>query len=118
MEKLASNMSPQLVHSGMLTFDVGANAGYYTLLLARRVGPNGRVVAFEPNPINVAYLREHLRLNKFCNVEIVEAAVTDTDGTAFFSGTGSMGKLSKTGMSVETVRLDDYPHPDFVKIGH
>ncbi len=35
---------------GMVIFDVGANIGFYTLLLAKRVGPTGRVHAFEPDP--------------------------------------------------------------------
>lgn len=47
-----------LVQPGMTVFDVGANVGYYTLLLARGVGPKGRVIAFEPNPINIAHLKK------------------------------------------------------------
>jgi FkbM family methyltransferase len=100
----------------MVAFDVGANVGYYTLLLARGVGPKGRVTAFEPNPANVARLKEHLRLNKIDNVEIVEAAVSDTTGTAFLSGEGATGKLSQTGTPIQTLQLDNYPRPDFIKM--
>jgi len=35
---------------GMTAIDVGANVGYYTILLADAVGPLGRVIAWEPNP--------------------------------------------------------------------
>ena len=100
----------------MVAFDVGANVGYYTLLLARGVGPKGRVIAFEPNPFNLTYLKEHLRLNKIGNVEIVEAAVSDREGVAFFSGEGAMGKLSQTGAPTKIVQLDNYPKPDFIKM--
>jgi FkbM family methyltransferase len=100
----------------MVAFDVGANVGYYTLLLSRGVGPQGRVFAFEPNPVNFAHLKEHLRLNKIGNVEIVEAAVSDRAGTAFFSGEGSTGKLSQTGTPTKTVQLDNYPRPDIIKM--
>jgi FkbM family methyltransferase len=100
----------------MIAFDVGANVGYYTLLLARRVGPKGLVIAFEPNPSNLIYLKQHLRLNKIDNVKIVEAAVDDKEGVAFFSGSGSMGKLSQAGFSVNSVILDNYPRPDFIKM--
>jgi FkbM family methyltransferase len=62
------------------------------------------------------HLKEHLRLNKIDNVEIVEAAVSDTTGTASFSGKGTTGKLSQTGAPVETVQLDNYPRPDFIKM--
>ena len=57
-------------------------AGYFFRWLAW-VGPKGRVIAFEPNTANVAYLRRHLSLD---NVDIVEATVSDREGTAFFSG--------------------------------
>jgi hypothetical protein len=40
----------RFVRRGTTVVDVGANVGYYTLLLADAVGPQGRVVAFEPNP--------------------------------------------------------------------
>ena len=33
---------------GTTVFDVGANIGYYSVMLSRGVGPDGRVVAFEP----------------------------------------------------------------------
>jgi FkbM family methyltransferase len=40
---------------GMVVVDVGANFGYYSLLMADAVGPTGKVFAFEPNP-NIARL--------------------------------------------------------------
>src|SRR5882724_6714622 len=42
-----SNLRP-----GMVVLDIGANVGQYTLIAAGAVGPNGRVHAFEPNPIS------------------------------------------------------------------
>src|SRR5688572_3204906 len=38
------------VGNGDVVFDIGANAGAYTLLLAQWVGTHGRVFAFEPAP--------------------------------------------------------------------
>jgi FkbM family methyltransferase len=115
-EKQFAKYVAGLVRPNMIAFDVGANVGYYTLLLARRVGPGGRVIAFEPNPVNIACLKRHLRLNKITNVEIVEAAVSDCSGTSYFSGDWAEGKLAQTGSLVKTVRLDDYPRPDLVKM--
>ena len=115
-EKLCAEFVASLIQPGMVAFDVGANVGYYTLLLARGVEPEGRVIAFEPNPTNVAHLKEHLRLNKINNVEIVEAAVSDREGTAFFSGEGATGSLSQTGTPLRTVQLDNYPRPNFIKM--
>jgi len=115
-EKPSAEYVAALVRPGMTAFDVGSHVGYYTLLLARGAGPRGRVIAFEPNPVNVAHLKQHLRLNNIDNVEIVEAAVSDRNGTGFFSGENAAGKLSSTGTFVKTVRLDDYPRPDLIKM--
>lgn len=53
------------VREGMTAFDVGANLGYYTVLLAELVGPAGRVHAAEPNPAILSRLRRTVRLNGF-----------------------------------------------------
>ena len=44
-EKPCVEFVASLIRPGMVAFDVGANVGYYTLLLARGVGPKGRVIA-------------------------------------------------------------------------
>lgn len=110
------------VKPGMTVFDVGAHAGYYTLMLSRLVGPQGRVLAFEANPANASRLRKHLNLNDIGNVEVIEAAVTDREGETFFHTNddvgkyGYMGKISEIGTPVRTVRLDDFPTPDLIKM--
>lgn len=62
-------------------WDIGANVGLYTLPAARRVGPSGRVFAFEPMPRNVEILRSHIAMNGFRNVTVVAAGVGDEIGT-------------------------------------
>ena len=49
-ERKESLLLRRILRSGDVFWDVGANLGYYTLLGAACVGPNGRVVAFEPFP--------------------------------------------------------------------
>jgi FkbM family methyltransferase len=72
-----------LVPSGGTCLDVGANVGYYTLHFAKRVGPRGRVFAFEPDPRNAARLRRNIALNGFDSfASVMEAAVSDRDGRA------------------------------------
>lgn len=51
------------VRPGMTVVDVGANYGYYTLLLADAVGEAGHVIAVEPNPDAVSLLSESVLLN-------------------------------------------------------
>jgi hypothetical protein len=51
---------------GSWCVDVGANYGYYTLLMAGACGPEGRVAACEPNPLLAeTYLPQNLALNGF-----------------------------------------------------
>jgi len=49
----------------MVCVDVGANLGYYALLMADIVGPTGRVLAFEPNPAVARLLEANLGVNGF-----------------------------------------------------
>jgi FkbM family methyltransferase len=51
------------VSAGDTVYDIGANIGYASLSLAKRVGPNGRVGAFEPVPRNVDLLRKCIEVN-------------------------------------------------------
>jgi FkbM family methyltransferase len=59
--------------------DVGGHVGYLSVLMAKIVGPAGKVVAFEPMPDSFEVLRENVRLNHLENVEMVQAAVGETE---------------------------------------
>jgi hypothetical protein len=75
----------KFVRPGMIAYDVGAQAGFYTLILSRLVGDQGRVFAFEPNARELTYLIRHVSLNRLRNVEIVQAAVGEKTGTVPFT---------------------------------
>jgi FkbM family methyltransferase len=94
---------------GGVFFDIGTQAGYHTLLASRLVGAKGRVCSWEPVPRNVGYLRRHVTLNGLANVTVIEAAVSDRDGTVHFDTSGSYmaGHISEQGaLAVPTMRLD------------
>lgn len=55
-EPALSRLAARVVRDGDVCLDVGANVGWYTLLLRRLVGPSGAVRAFEPNPSAFARL--------------------------------------------------------------
>lgn len=74
---------------GGVFFDIGANAGFYTLLAARLVGSTGKVFAFEPLPENVDLLKKHVALNALGNVDVHATAITDTSGRARFARSSS-----------------------------
>jgi FkbM family methyltransferase len=101
----------QVVKPGDIFYDIGAHVGYYTLLGSKLVGPIGKVIAFEPNPRNIRYLNNHLRLNDITNVEVYEAAVSGFVGTALFEEgpSSSEGRLSDhDGFLVKTINLDEF----------
>ncbi len=75
-----------LVSPGDRVWDLGAHKGYVAMALARRVGPSGSVVAFEPSGTNLWFLRRHIDWNALTNVRILPVAVSDRDGHDQFGG--------------------------------
>jgi FkbM family methyltransferase len=65
---------------GQVAVDIGCHKGAYTYWMRRRVGPSGAVYAFEPQPKQVAYLREAFSAMQYDNVELVPMAVSDKCG--------------------------------------
>ena len=67
----------QVVQPGSVALDLGANFGFHTLEIARCVGSNGRVLAFEPQRIIHQQLCHHVFINNILNVWTFNAAVGD-----------------------------------------
>jgi FkbM family methyltransferase len=125
----------ELVKPGMVAYDVGANIGYITLMLAQAVGASGKVFSFEALPDNVARLMTNLALNKLeRRVQVEAAAVVDRSRQVEFlvGPSGGMGKAqgsagrqnvrySKT-LEIPGLSLDEFvyhlghPEPQIVKI--
>jgi FkbM family methyltransferase len=118
---------------GMWCVDVGANYGYYTLLMAAACGPEGRVVACEPNPLLAGtYLPQNLALNGFYHdVEICSKVVGNMDDRTvdfvLHDGDFATSSLERWAyahrcgtVQVPAVTLDrlctDWPRLDLVKI--
>jgi FkbM family methyltransferase len=70
----------QALKPGMTAFDLGANAGYYTVMMAKRVGEAGRVYAVEPLLQSFTLLERNVRLNGLDNVQLEQIAIADQDG--------------------------------------
>lgn len=96
---------------GMRFFDIGANAGFYTLAAARRVTPAGHVWAFEPYAENVCNLLRHVDMNEIDNVTVVQAAVSTHTKLAGFSiaESNAMGHVSTDSKYlVPTLCIDEF----------
>ncbi len=82
-ERAALDLFASVLAPGQVVLDIGAWIGMYTLLASRRVGPQGHVYAFEPNPASRAVLSANLERNRAENVTVVPAAVFDEPGRAW-----------------------------------
>lgn len=114
---------PALIEPGDFVIDIGANYGWFTLLMAGAVGASGRVVAIEPWPQTCNELRRNVTRNGFASrVQIHEVAVSDSSGTVSFNlfaelphGHASMSTLGRrdfVSQQVRALRLDDLVDPE------
>ena len=78
---------------GDTVFDVGAHVGVYTLFLSQKVGPLGRVIAFEPAPENLASLGRNISRNGLTNVVVVPLALGKAAGIGQLVGQSVFGTL-------------------------
>jgi FkbM family methyltransferase len=105
-----------LLQAGDAFVDVGANAGYFTVLAGLLVGPSGEVLALEPMPETHEWLGQNVRLNDLDNVTLLAAAAADhEDGLElqFFAGETqanasqfAVGREAVRTVRVPTIRLD------------
>jgi FkbM family methyltransferase len=111
--------------------DVGANHGYFTLIMADAAGPTGRVLGIEPNPRLATLLEYTLEVNGFDRLaRVLSTAASDQErGTARLVIPGrrwalaSLYRHATAGdhvVDVETTTIDrltdEWPSVDFVKI--
>lgn len=73
-----------VVRPGYTCLDVGANFGYYSVLMSELTGKKGRTIAIEPNPVICQLLRNTAIVNEW-SFEVIEAAVSDKRGNAVLS---------------------------------
>jgi FkbM family methyltransferase len=101
---------------GDVFLDVGANIGWYSLILARTARARIRILAFEPDPLNFALLSENVRLNGCDAVRPIPKAVADVEGTKtlYRYANKNLGRHSllpindKGTVEVQTVTLDAF----------
>jgi len=99
---------------GMRVLDIGANLGYYAAVFAQCVGPQGEVIAFEPEPTNFSFLQRTLAVNGFAQARAVHAAVAEAPGeTLLFLSEDNKGdhrlytaRPSQAAISVPVVSID------------
>jgi FkbM family methyltransferase len=106
-----------LARPGDTFVDVGANMGYYTVKIGGRVGPEGKVYSFEPNPHMFDFLSDNIMINAFeGRSQLFKTAVGAEAGETWFSfqkrepGGGAVHEEClgvENEIRVPVVRLDD-----------
>lgn len=116
-EPMITKFFLNLISKGMVVLDIGAAFGYYTLLSADRVGGEGKVIAFEPEPSNFEIIEKNCFLNGFLKrLILVNKAVSDKEGVKklYYNKDYVLGAASLIGSSqedtieVETISVDNF----------
>lgn len=97
----------RLVKPGSIAIDIGANIGTTAMWLALAVGPNGRVICFEPMPETGVRLRTNISTNGMPQIEVWSLALSDRAGKANMrepSGRPGQAKIETCG-GVETIEV-------------
>ena len=113
---LEFNLLQQLCAAGDVVIEVGSNIGAHTVGLAKAVGPNGRVIAFEPQRIAFQTLCANMAINSLTNVDCHWSAAGTSKGSILvpeidprkpnnFGGVSLIN--SSRGTKVPCIRLDD-----------
>jgi FkbM family methyltransferase len=94
-----------LVARGDTCVDIGTHKGFFTLLLARRVGPTGAVLAADPDPRAFSAMTANVRANGFAQVRPHQLAIADGPGHCSFQLTSQLGWSSRFPNAIASARV-------------
>jgi FkbM family methyltransferase len=70
----------RFLEPGGVFVDAGANIGFFSVVAARHVGPEGRVYAVEMMPETAAHAQRHATMNDLPQIRLVRLALSDEGG--------------------------------------
>ncbi len=88
----------RLLNKGNTFIDIGAHIGLFSIYASKRVGPLGKVYAFEPSPRERERLSEHIKINHLDNITVFPYAISDRNEQA-------------------EIKVAEYPHSGHNTIG-
>ncbi len=124
----AADVMLRVVKAGDFCIDVGANIGYFTLLLSRLVGETGHVLAFEPGTNNLPQLKHNMAINKVANVTLIEKPAwnkremlrfyldADSSGSNAVWDPGKWPYNKKSQQHPESYEIEAVPIDDYAKL--
>lgn len=116
-EEYERSLFGKSIKPGDTVIDIGAHIGTYTLIAAQKVGPMGKVYAFEPLPKNFELLKKNVEVNGYKNVVLINKAVSNKNGTSklFLSNEDNFGdqriyasKDNRKFLTIKTITLDNF----------
>ncbi len=118
---IIGNYEPELakiifneIQLGKQFVDIGANAGYFSLLASEN--STKKVISIEPIPQNIQFLKEHIEINRIENIEILPIAISDKIGEIEFSNSDNLSAntykkesvmFKGEGIKVQTITLQE-----------
>ena len=123
-EPYTTEVIKQNISNGDLVMDIGANIGYFTLIMAKGIKENGKVFSFEPEPKNFELLKKNVETNNYSNVILEKKAIGNKTGTTKLYLADRKNNIFSSGMhrifrsdlvsqipdpiSINIIKLDDY----------
>lgn len=105
----------KLVKCGDVVMDVGANIGYYSVILSKLVGEEGKVYCFEPTDYYSRVLQSNLDANNTKNVELIKLGLSNARQTLDIQVGANSATLHSPGKvplnfteRIELVSLDEW----------
>ncbi len=83
--------------------DAGAYNGLFAVYAALKVGPNGRVIAFEPDPYSAFILSKNIRLNQLRNVTVIKKGLFSGKSRVKFDVQGVGSRLQIYNRNIPTI---------------
>jgi len=99
-ERESTEATIKLIKKGDVVIDIGANIGYYTVLLSRLVGEKGKVYAFEPTNAYKNILTLNIKENSLKNVQIIKVGLSDIKKRVSISVTESSATIHPTSENI------------------
>jgi len=115
-EPVETKLFNDIIKNGEVLVDVGANIGYFTLLMAKLSGSSGKIFSFEPENKNFEILEKNVKINNYQNVVLEKKGVSDRNGVNKFflssknTGMHSLQKIRDDSkeVKIDVIKLDDY----------
>jgi len=104
---------------GNIVLDLGSNIGYYLIMESQKIGSFGKVYALEPDPRNIGFLENNIKLNNLNNISLDKFALSNNDekGEFLLSSKTNLNKLipKKSEDFLNSITVQKYDFGNYLK---